>query len=185
MVRAHGIRIPSNRARGPARPALRPPPPAPILSPMANKSDRHGAIRDIIESRAVGSQEELRRLLVERGWEVTQSTLSRDLREMRLARVPTPDGARYQFTEDSGAEQSRAILERLLPQLFVNVDGVGELVVLHTLSGGAQAVAEALDGEEFAETLGTIAGDNTILVICRSAAAREAMIRRIRELARA
>ena len=152
---------------------------------MANKADRHNAIREIIESRSVGSQEELRKLLSQRGWDVTQSTLSRDLREMRLARVPTPDGARYQFTEAGGAEHARAILEGLLPQLYVNVDGVGELVVLHTLSGGAQAVAEALDVEEFPETLGTIAGDNTILIICRSAAARESMIRRIRQLAKA
>ena len=149
-----------------------------------NKADRQRVIRELIDARPVGSQEELRKLLRQRGWDVTQSTLSRDLREMRLARVPTPDGARYQFTEGSAAEQSRAILEGLLPQLFVNVDGVGELVVLHTLSGGAQAVAEALDGEEFPETLGTIAGDNTILIICRSAAAREAMIRRVRQLAK-
>ncbi len=146
---------------------------------MANKRERHATIRELVESRAVGSQEELRRLLRQRGWDVTQSTLSRDLREMRLARVPTPDGARYQFTEGSGAEH-RAILEGLLPQLFVNVDGVGELVVLHTFSGGAQAVAEALDGEEFPEILGTIAGDNTIFVATRDADAAIALCKELR-----
>jgi len=59
---------------------------------MANKTDRHNTIRDLIESRAVASQEELRRQLRQRGWDVTQSTLSRDLREMRLARVPDGEG---------------------------------------------------------------------------------------------
>ena len=151
---------------------------------MPTKRERHATIREIVEAQAVGSQAELRHLLERRGWEVTQSTLSRDLREMRLARVPTADGARYQFT-DAAAEHShaRAVLEALLPQLFVDVDGVGELVVLHTLSGSASTVAEALDLEEFPDMLGSIAGDNTILIICRSAAAREKVIRRIKKLA--
>ena len=150
---------------------------------MANKRERHATIRELVESRVVGSQEELRRLLVQRGWDVTQSTLSRDLREMRLARVPTPDGGvRYSVT-DTGEEEERPALPVLLPQLFANVDGVGELVVLHTLAGGAQPIGVAIDAEEWPEILGTLAGDDTILLICRSAAARERVIRRLRALA--
>ena len=150
---------------------------------MANKRERHATIRELVESRVVGSQEELRRLLVQRGWDVTQSTLSRDLREMRLARVPTPDGGvRYSVT-DTGEEEERPALAVLLPQLFANVDGVGELVVLHTLAGGAQPIDVAIDAEEWPEILGTLAGDDTILLICRSAAARERVIRRLRALA--
>lgn len=151
---------------------------------MANKSERHRAIRELIETSAVGSQEELRQLLRKRGWHVTQSTLSRDLRELRLARVPTPEGPHYRFTEGTAGDHTGPTLSALLKQLYVNVDGVGELVVLHTIAGGAQAVAEALDTEEFSETLGTIAGDNTILIICRSTSARETIIRRIKQLAR-
>ena len=149
---------------------------------MANKRERQEAIRQIVEGRAVGSQEELRRLLRQRGWDVTQSTLSRDLREMRLARVPTSDGVRYTLTDTGGAD-NRMMLDVLLPQLFNGVDGVGELLVLHTLRGGAQTIAEAIDEEDWADVVGTIAGDDTILIICRSAAARERLTRRIKTLA--
>ena len=149
---------------------------------MANKTDRHNAIRDLVDSRPVGSQEELRRLLRQRGWDVTQSTLSRDLRELRLARVPTADGPRYVTTE-SGPDTTRATLEILLPQLFDRIDGVGELLVLHTVPGGAQTIAYALDAEGWSDLLGTIAGDDTILLICRSSAARDKISRRIRTLA--
>jgi len=150
---------------------------------MANKRDRHAAIRELVDTHTVGSQEELRRLLLQRGWDVTQSTLSRDLRELRLARIPTPEGVRYAVTES--LDEERPVLTALLPQLFTTVDGVGELVVLHTLPGGAQSVAVAIDSEEWSEILGTLAGDDTILLICRSAAARERVIRRLRALARA
>ena len=149
---------------------------------MANKRERQEAIRQIIESRVVGSQEELRKLLRQRGWEVTQSTLSRDLRELRLARVPTADGVRYAMT-DVGDGDHRMMLDVLLPQLFNGVDGVGELLVLHTLRGGAQTIAEAIDEEDWPDVVGTIAGDDTILLICRSAAARERLTRRIKTLA--
>jgi transcriptional regulator of arginine metabolism len=113
---------------------------------------------------------------------VTQSTLSRDLREMRLARVPTDDGARYVVTGGE-PDTGRMTLETLLPQLFDRIDGVGELLVLHTLPGGAQALAFALDAEQWPDLLGTIAGDDTILLICRSAQARDRIARRVRALA--
>jgi len=147
-----------------------------------NKTDRQHAIRELIESRPVGSQEELRRLLRQRGWDVTQSTLSRDLREMRLARVPTDDGSRYTTTE-STPDTSRVTLDELLPRLFDRIDGVGELLVLHTVPGGAQTIAFALDAEGWPDLLGTIAGDDTILLVCRSTAARERLARRIRGMA--
>ena len=80
---------------------------------MANKRDRQGVIRELIAAREVESQEELRRLLKQRGWAVTQSTLSRDLREMRVARVPAPGGAvRYALT--GATTDDRPPLEALL-----------------------------------------------------------------------
>lgn len=148
-----------------------------------SKSDRQAAIRELIAAHDVGSQEELRRLLRQRGWDVTQSTLSRDLRDMRLARVPTEDGMRYMLT-DAGEGEQRMVLDVLLPQLFAYVDGVGELLVLHTLRGAAQTIAEAIDEEDWPDVIGTIAGDDTILIICRSSAARERLTRRIRTLAK-
>jgi transcriptional regulator of arginine metabolism len=149
---------------------------------MANKTDRQAVIRELVESRPVGSQEELRRLLRQRGWDVTQSTLSRDLREMRLARVPTPSGSRYVITDDA-PDTSRATLDTLLPALFDRADGVGELLVVRTVPGAAQAIAFALDSEGWPDVLGTLAGDDTILLICRSTSAREKLARRLRTLA--
>ena len=150
---------------------------------MANKTDRQNTIRELVEGRPVASQEELRKLLRQRGWDVTQSTLSRDLREMRLARVPTADGGARYATTEAAPDPGRATLDTLLPQLFDRIDGVGELLVLHTVPGGAQTVAFALDSETWPDLLGTIAGDDTILLICRSAAAREKLARRIQTLA--
>jgi transcriptional regulator of arginine metabolism len=150
---------------------------------MPNKRDRHYAIREIIGAHPVASQEELRQLLRKRGWDVTQSTLSRDIHELRLARVPTPEGARYVATDAAAADDDRGALDGLLPQLFDRVDGVRELAVLHTVPGGAQPIAAALDSEAWSDVLGTIAGDDTILIICRSAQARERLTRRIRTLA--
>ena len=149
---------------------------------MANKRERHDTILEIISNRVVSSQEDLRKLLLQRGWDVTQATLSRDLRELRLARVPTPEGARYAIT-DGSIEESRAALETLLPQLFLRVDGASEILVLRTVPGGAQPIAAALDGEAWSDVLGTVGGDDTILIVCRSIAARERVLRRIKNLA--
>ena len=161
-----------------------PPPAPPMLTRVMNKRDRHRAILDIVTATSVGSQEELRQQLTARGLDVTQSTLSRDLHELRLARVPTDDGMRYVATGTAeDAEQGRVALEGLLPQLFDRIDGVGELIVLHTVPGGAQPVAAAFDAARMSDVLGTVAGDDTILIICRSAGAREQLIRKIKQLA--
>src|SRR5258706_12280581 len=84
------------------------------LSSVANKRERHDTILEIVDSRVVSSQEDLRKLLLQRGWDVTQATLSRDLRELRLARGPTPQGARNGITGGS-QEESRAARVTLLP----------------------------------------------------------------------
>lgn len=147
-----------------------------------NKRDRHAAIRELVSAQAVGSQEELRQLLKERGWDVTQSTLSRDLREMRLVRLPTTGGPRYASPESFAGEDERTLVEDVLPQFFDSVDGVGELLVVKTTYSGAQPVAEAIDSAGWPEVVGTIGGENTVLVICRSRDAREKLHKRIEKL---
>lgn len=147
-----------------------------------SKGARHALIQRLIEERSVSSQEELRRLLEGRGLRVTQSTLSRDLRELRLARIPTATGVRYAFPEGL-ADEPRASLGDVLPQFFASAEGVAELLVLKTIPGGAQPIAEAIDAEEFPDVLGTIGGENTILIICRSATGRERLERRLQRLA--
>lgn len=151
---------------------------------MANKQERQAAILEAIGSRPVGSQRELQKLLLQRGWDVTQATLSRDLHELRVARVPGTEGLRYE-APSLGSNNARLVLEGILPQLFLKIDGVAESIVLRTRPGGAQAVAEALDVEEWPDVVGTIAGDNTILILCRSSQARERVTRRLRGLAQA
>lgn len=150
---------------------------------MTKKGARQAAILDLVAEHVVGSQEELRRLLFGRGMDVTQATLSRDLRDLGLARISTDEGGRYVLPESLADSDDNPILDNLLPQLFSRIDGVGELIVLHTVRSGAQPIAEAIDQEEFEEVLGTIAGDDTILIVTRSVAAREALTTRLLELA--
>jgi len=150
---------------------------------MTNKQARQAAILDLVAEHVVGSQEDLRRLLLARGMDVTQATLSRDLRDLHLARVPEAGGARYVLPESFAVDDDKPLLASLLPQLFSGVAGVVEHVVLHTVASGAQPIAEAIDLEEFPEVLGTIAGDDTILIVTRSAGARVQLTERLRALA--
>jgi transcriptional regulator of arginine metabolism len=154
----------------------------PLTEFRLSKPERQAAILDLVRTRPVSSQEELRVLLAAQGVEVTQATLSRDLRDIGLARVTTEDGIRYVLPESLGDEESPS-LEVLLPQLFLSVDGVNELAVLRTRPSGAQPIAEAIDAEVWPEILGTIGGENTVLIICRSLEARTAVSDRLRRLA--
>ena len=149
-----------------------------------NKRQRHRAILDLVQSQVISSQEELRDLLKDRGWDVTQSTLSRDLRELRLARIPTPDGPRYSLSGALGADH-RASVEDVLPQFFSSLEGVGELIVVKTMAGGAQPVAEAIDAAGWPEVIGTLGGENAILVVCRSSAGRERVEKKLQRAANA
>lgn len=151
---------------------------------MTNKRERQQVIRELVSTRPIGSQEELRQFLAERGWEVTQSTLSRDIRDLRIARVPSASGIRYTAADTSAGDGSRATLASLVPQLFRRLDFVRELIVVKTVVAGAQPISEAIDSEENPDVIGTVAGENTILIICRSESARERVAKRLLALAR-
>jgi transcriptional regulator of arginine metabolism len=151
---------------------------------MSQKRERQQVIRELVATRSVGSQEELRQLLVERGWDVTQSTLSRDMHDLRVARVPTPGGIRYTTADSATTTENRATLASLVPQLFQRLDFVRELIVVKTVVAGAQPISEAIDSEGSPDVLGTIAGENTILIICRSDIARDRVAKRLLTLAR-
>lgn len=129
-----------------------------------NKNERHLALKEIITSRHVGTQEDLVRALKQAGFPVTQATLSRDLKELRIARVNGPDGARYALSPE--AEE-----QRLQPYLAVEIETIRHnesTIVIKTLPGRAQGVAEILDSFHHPDILGTLAGDNTIFVTPRS-----------------
>jgi len=149
---------------------------------MTNKQQRQQAILQLVGAHSIASQEELKQLLTAGGWSVTQATLSRDLRDMGIVRAPTDEGARYVLPAML-ADADKPSLDGLLPQFFSRIDGVSELIVLHTLPGGAQPVAEAVDAHGWTEIMGTIAGENAILIVCRSEAARKLVTQRLVELA--
>jgi transcriptional regulator of arginine metabolism len=146
------------------------------------KIQRHAAILKVVRDRRIESQDDLREALAEEGFKVTQATLSRDIRELGLAKLSDPQGGAF-YTHPHRAAV-RPDLAQILPTLLVSVDGVGPLLVLKTASGSAGAVTEALDQAGWGEIMGTIAGDDTVLVITRSQRLREAVASRIQGLVR-
>ncbi|MEJ2205530.1 MAG: arginine repressor [Gemmatimonadota bacterium] len=145
------------------------------------KRVRHALILDIIKHHRIGSQEALRERLHELGTEVTQATLSRDIRELRLVKVPGAEGtSHYSLSEEW---ESTPPLETLLPTLFTSAEGVANLLVIRTMKGGAQAVAAGIDWEEWPEVLGTIAGDDTILLILREVGQLAPVRHRLQQMA--
>ena len=138
------------------------------------KTARRGAIIDILAGQAVTSQEQLRRELAALGIETTQATLSRDLLEMRATKVRNSGGVQVYSVPDSDgshtheAEASQARLERWCQDLLVATDLTGNLLVLRTPVGAANLLGSAIDAVRMDGVAGTIAGDDTILVICRS-----------------
>jgi transcriptional regulator of arginine metabolism len=135
--------------------------------PPVTKFDRHNAIRDLVASAAVSNQDELRRRLVRRGFDVTQATLSRDIHEMHLYKGPNgyalPNGNGLAVEDE---EDNAPSVEDVLSSFGLKVKQALNQLVLITTHGGAQPVALAIDHEDWDEVLGTIAGDDTILIIC-------------------
>ena len=129
------------------------------------KHDRHNAIRELVASNSVGNQEELRRKLVRRGFDVTQATVSRDIHELRLYKGPNgyalPSGLNGAEVDDDSPS-----VGNVLESFGLKVKQAQNQLVLITTSGGAQPVALAIDHEDWEEVVGTIAGDDTVLIIC-------------------
>lgn len=146
------------------------------------KLPRHAAILELIRTEHVGSQEVLRDLLRERGFDVAQPTLSRDIQELGLVKARDEQGELHYQSPTAAADPTPA-LARLLPALYLGADGVNNLLVLRTLSGGAQSVGAAIDAERWPEVVGTIAGDDTILLILRRGSQRAAVLRKVEEIA--
>jgi len=137
---------------------------------------------ELVKSNRVPSQEAMGELLRERGFDVTQATLSRDIRELRLVKVPGVQGVSsyYRLPEES---ESKPPIQQLLPLVYLSGEGTGYLLVVRTVSGGAAAVASAIDWEEWPEILGTIAGHDTIFIAHRSVADRVTVEHRLADIA--
>ena len=142
------------------------------------KTQRQAAIARLVRNERITNQEQLRELLAADGIEVTQATLSRDIRELGLAKFSDPDGGSY-YAAPAGPESVHPPLVQLVQTLLLSVEGVGALLVLRTPAGSANTLGSALDYEGWTEVIGTIAGDDTLLLICRSDAARKAVATRL------
>lgn len=134
---------------------------------MADRTRRLAAILRIVQHEEIHSQNQLRELLAEEGFEVGQGTLSRDIRKLGLVKTAGPDDS-LTYSVPADVADPVPAFQRLMPALFLSAEGVDHFLVVHTLTGGAQPLAVAIDREEWEEVLGTIAGDDTILVILRS-----------------
>jgi len=146
------------------------------------KLKRHAAILRIVRENRIESQDGLREALSGEGVTVTQATLSRDIRELGLAKLVDPHGGSYYANPHEGT--LRPDLEQILPTLLVSVDGTGPLIVIKTATGGAPAVAAALDQAGWKEIIGTLAGDDTLLIIARNQRMRQVVELRLAALAR-
>lgn len=146
------------------------------------KLSRQAVILELVRQHKVHSQEHLRELLLGRGIDVAQATLSRDIRDLGLVKAPDDAGGSV-YTVPRAASDQAPVLERLVPALYTGADGVGNLLVLRTVLGGAQPLGVAIDGEHWPEVVGTLAGDDTIVVILRSPEQLETVRRRIEAFA--
>lgn len=150
---------------------------------MSLKKTRHDKILEIIAQHEVETQEELVRYLREGGFDVTQATISRDIRELKLYKMSVGKGKQKYIVLQQGDEnhmEDKFI--RVLKDGFVSMDMAQNILVVKTVSGMAMAVAAAIDSLHFQEIVGSIAGDDTIMVAVRTVEDTEQLMERIRKL---
>ena len=141
-----------------------------------NKNQRQFAIREIVTKEHIGSQDDLQRSLKKAGFDITQATLSRDLSEMGIGRIATPEGPRYAFYDDGEDTRVRALLSYEVRGIYHS----DAMIVIKTLAGRAQGVAEMIDSIESPYILGTLAGDNTIFIAPQSSKVMPRLIKELR-----
>lgn len=149
----------------------------------ATKAKRQQAILSLVARERLGSQEEIRARLSALGLEATQSTISRDVEELGLARIHDAGGTRYVVPGQAGPSPPATPLRHALAEFALSfVPGAGELLVIRTSPGAANALGEALDRASLPDVAGTIAGDDTILLVPREGATARSVEATLREL---
>ncbi len=146
------------------------------------KNARQMAILSIIEKDNIETQEELAAKLRDMGIVVTQATVSRDIKELRLLKVLTPDGSYKYATVDKAEHGVSERLVRMFIDSVLSISYAENLIVVRTLPGSANAAGEAIDSMRWPEVLGTISGDNTIFVAVRSAGEAPAVVEKFQEI---
>ena len=134
------------------------------------KSVRHAVIKEIIETQEIETQEELAAALRARNIDVTQATVSRDIKELRLLKVLSESGGYKYATADKAEHGLADRFIRIFNESVISITPAGNLIVIKTISGSAHVAGEAIDSLKWSEIVGTISGDNTLLVIAQTEA---------------
>ncbi|GAC1533472.1 MAG: arginine repressor [Candidatus Velthaea sp.] len=148
------------------------------------KTKRQRAILSLIAARPVRSQDELGLLLEQQGYEVTQATISRDIKELGLMKVPLKGGAggQFKYVEPNVGPMFSSRLHRVVSELVVSVRGSVNQIVLRTHPGSAMMLASAIDGAGWTEVIGTLGGDDTVLVICERSEVMSMVMQRFEDM---
>lgn len=146
------------------------------------KKGRHQKIIEIVENHDVETQEELAAYLKEAGYDVTQATVSRDIRALKLSKVPTGHGSQKYIVIKRDDHLLGDKYIRVLRDGFVSMDMAQNILVVKTVSGMAMAVAAALDAMKFKEIVGSIAGDDTIMMAVRTVEETKVLMEKIRDM---
>jgi len=159
---------------------------APARAGGAMKSKRQQAILALVSSERLASQEEIRARLRDLGLQATQSTISRDIEELGLARVHDHDGVRYVASGDAVAPATpvppMSLLRRMLEEFALSLTAARNILVIRTSRGAANALAECVDRAELAGIAGTVAGDDTIFVVAQEGVTARELEGRMRQL---
>ena len=142
------------------------------------KQRRHLAIKQIIADHIITTQSELASAMRKEGWRTTQATLSRDMKELGIAWVHTPSGAKYMLNPEREEER----LTTLIGMEVEHIEANESIVVVKTLPGRAQGVAEIIDRLQLPSVLGTLAGDNTVFILPRSAKKIKTTVQALRDV---
>lgn len=134
------------------------------------KARRHQRILDIVRSKPIQTQEDLSTELAREGMSVTQATISRDIKELRLVKAPVGDGSyRYTVPVDRNIDDINRRIERVFREAVISVEDSDNIVVIKTLEGAAQAIGAIVDDLDWPEVVGSLAGDDTIFVVVKPA----------------
>ena len=132
------------------------------------KARRHQRILDIVRSKPIQTQEDLSAELAREGMSVTQATISRDIKELRLVKAPVGDGSyRYTVPVDRNIDDINRRIERVFREAVISVEDSDNIVVIKTLEGAAQAIGAIVDDLDWPEVVGSLAGDDTIFVVVK------------------
>ena len=146
------------------------------------KTNRQSKIIEIIQKNEVETQDELSALLEKDGFRVTQATVSRDIRELKLTKIPTAGGRQKYAVITDAPENLSKKYERVLREGFLSMDMAQNILVIKTVSGMASAVCAALDAMKMREIVGSIAGDDTIMCAIRTVDDTYAVMKKIRRI---